>query len=299
MPGERLGCIGLGVMGRPMALNLLRAGHPVAVWARRPESAQALLDAGALWCATPAVVARHSQIVFTMLGDGHDVEHVALGPQGLSEGFAPGSVLVDMSTIAPGTARSIAHDLARGGVDMLDAPVSGGEQGAIAATLAIMVGGRREVLERVRPLFDLLGKTIVHIGDHGAGQVAKACNQIIMVSVLEAAAEALHLANAAGVDAAKVREALLGGSAQSRVLDLFGARMVARDFRPGVEARLHHKDFGLVLREAADLGVPLPISAQVWQQLNALMGRGMAHDDTASLLRVLEAQSRSGETGDS
>ena len=159
MPGERLGCIGLGVMGRPMALHLLRSGHSVAVWARRPESAQALLDAGAMWCATPATVARHSQIVFTMLGDGHDVEHVALGPQGLSEGLAPGSVLVDMSTIAPGTARSIAQGLAKGGVEMLDAPVSGGEQGAIAATLAIMVGGNGSVCERVRPLFEAVSYT--------------------------------------------------------------------------------------------------------------------------------------------
>ncbi|MBK8336042.1 MAG: NAD(P)-dependent oxidoreductase [Sterolibacteriaceae bacterium] len=295
----RVGFIGLGAMGRQMAGHLLRGGHQLSVFARRAEAAAPLVEAGARACTTPAEVARNADVVFTMVTSNADVEQVTLGADGIVQGAAAGSVVVDMSTIAPSTARRIAQGLAARGIDMLDAPVSGGTAGAAAATLAIMVGGRREVLERVRPLFDLLGKTIVHIGDHGAGQVAKACNQIIMVSVLEAAAEALHLANAAGVDAAKVREALLGGSAQSRVLDLFGARMVARDFRPGVEARLHHKDFGLVLREAADLGVPLPISAQVWQQLNALMGRGMAHDDTASLLRVLEAQSRSGETGDS
>ncbi len=291
----RVGFIGLGAMGRPMAGHLLAGGHRLSVFARRAAAAAPLVEAGAHACATPAEVARDADVVFTMVTSSADVEQVALGADGIVQTAAAGSVVVDMSTIAPSTARRIAQRLAARGIDMLDAPVSGGTAGAAAATLAIMVGGQREVLERVRPLFDLLGKTIVHMGDHGAGQVAKACNQMIMVSVIEAAAEALHLANAAGVDAAKVREALLGGSAQSRVLDLFGGRMVARDFRPGVEARLHHKDFGLVLREAADLGVPLPISAQVWQQLNALMGRGMAHDDTASLLRVLEAQSGSGE----
>lgn len=293
----RVGFIGLGAMGRPMVGHLLRGGHQMSVFARRAEAAAPLVEAGARACATPAEVARNADVVFTMVTSNADVEQVTLGADGIVQGAAAGSVVVDMSTIAPSTARRIAQGLAARGIDMLDAPVSGGTAGAAAATLAIMVGGRGDVLERVRPLFDLLGKTIVHIGDHGAGQVAKACNQIIMVSVIEAAAEALHLANAAGVDSAKVREALLGGSAQSRVLELFGARMVARDFRPGVEARLHHKDFGLVLREAADLGVPLPIGAQVWQQLNALMGRGMAHDDTASLLSVLEAQSGSGGAG--
>ena len=293
MSGERLGCIGLGVMGRPMALNLLRAGHPLAVWARRPERAQALLDAGAMWCATPAAVARHSQIVFTMLGDGRDVESVALGPQGLSEGFAPGSVLVDMSTIAPGTARRIAQSLASGSVDMLDAPVSGGEQGAIAATLAIMVGGKASVFERLRPLFAVLGRTLVHVGENGAGQVAKACNQMIMVGCIQAVAEALHLARAAGADPARVRQALSGGSAGSRVLEVFGARMVERDFTAGVEARLHHKDYGIVLGEACRLGVPLPVSGQVWQQFNALMANDWGRQDTASLLRVLERNGRS------
>lgn len=292
----RVGFIGLGAMGRPMAGHLLAGGHRLSVFARRAAAAAPLVEAGAHACATPAEVARDADVVFTMVTSNADVEQVTLGADGIVQTAAAGSVVVDMSTIAPSTARRIAQRLAARGIDMLDAPVSGGTAGAAAATLAIMVGGQCEVLERVRPLFDLLGKTIVRIGDHGAGQVAKACNQMIMVSVIEAAAEALHLANAAGVDAAKVREALLGGSAQSRVLDLFGGRMVTRDFRPGVEARLHHKDFGLVLREAADLGVPLPISAQVWQQLNALMGGGMAHDDTASLLRVLEAQSGAATT---
>lgn len=287
----KLGFIGLGAMGRPMALHLLRGGHELAVFARRPEAAAPLVDAGALACDSPAEVARRAEVVFTIVTTSADVEQVALGDNGIVQGAARGSVLVDMSTIAPSVARRIASGLEQRGIEMLDAPVSGGTAGAAAATLAIMAGGRAEVLDRVRPLLELLGKTIVHVGENGAGQVAKACNQMVMVSVIEAVAEAMHLANAAGVDAAKVREALLGGSAQSRVLDLFGGRMVGRDFRPGVEAWLHHKDFGLVLREAADLGAPLPVSAQVWQQLNALMGAGMARDDTSSLLRVLEAQS--------
>ena len=287
----KLGFIELGAMGRPMALHLVRGGHELAVYARRPEAAAPLVEAGALACDSPAEVARRADVVFTIVTSSADVEQVALGDKGIAQGAAPGSVLVDMSTIAPSVARRIASALEQRGIEMLDAPVSGGTAGAAAATLAIMAGGRTEVLDRVRPLLELLGKTIVHVGGNGAGQVAKACNQMVMVSVIEAVAEAVQLANAAGVDAAKVREALLGGSAQSRVLDLFGGRMVGRDFRPGVEAWLHHKDFGLVLREAADLGAPLPVSAQVWQQLNALMGAGMARDDTSSLLRVLEAQS--------
>lgn len=285
----KLGFIGLGAMGRPMAGHLLRGGHELSVFARRADAAAPLVDAGARACLSPVEVARNAEVVFTIVTSNADVEQLTLGDDGIAQCAAPGSVVVDMSTIAPSVARRIAQGLAARGIDMLDAPVSGGTAGAAAATLSIMVGGKAAVLERVHPLFDLLGKTVVHVGDNGAGQVAKACNQMIMVSVIEAAAEAIHLANAAGVDATKVREALLGGSAQSRVLDLFGGRMVARDFRPGVEARLHHKDFGLLLREAADLGAPLPISAQVWQQLNALMGREMARDDTSSLLRVLEA----------
>jgi 2-hydroxy-3-oxopropionate reductase len=284
----RLGFIGMGAMGRPMAQHLLRAGHEVALWARRQESAQPLLDAGAVWCASPADVARRAEIVFTIVTAGADVERIALGADGLIEGFLPGSILVDMSTIAPGAARHIAQHLAGRGVDMLDAPVSGGEAGAIAASLAIMVGGKSEVLDRVRPLFAVLGKTLVHVGDSGAGQVAKACNQMIMVGFIQAVAEALHLAKAAGADPAKVRQALAGGSAGSRVLEVFGGRMVDRDFSAGVEARLHHKDYGILMAEAYRLGVPLPVSAQVWQQLNALMANGFGQQDTATLLCVLE-----------
>ncbi|TLD47263.1 MAG: 2-hydroxy-3-oxopropionate reductase [Accumulibacter sp.] len=285
----RLGFIGCGVMGRPMALHLLRGGHRLAVWARRQEAAQPLLAAGAVACASPAAVASAADVVFTIVTADADVEQTAFAAGGLSEGFAAGSILVDMSTIAPQTARSIAGRLATLGVEMLDAPVSGGGQGATAASLSIMVGGKAAVLDRVRPLLGLLGSTIVHVGDHGAGQVAKACNQLLMVATIQAVAEALHLSRAAGVDPARVSAALAGGSAGSRVLQLMGGRMVARDFAAGVEARLHHKDYAVLIAEAHRLGLPLPVSTQVCQQLNALMAMGWGRCDTASLLRVLEA----------
>lgn len=281
----KLGFIGLGAMGRPMALHLQRAGHELAVWARRPES---IGDLSVSICATPAELGRCCEVVFTVITSSADVEGVALGKDGLIAGMAPGSVLVDCSTIAPDAARHIAEKLGEKGIHFLDAPVSGGEQGAIDATLAIMAGGDAAVLDRVRPLLDCLGKRIVHIGPNGAGQVAKACNQMIMVAAIEAAAEAMRLAAAAGVDCAKVRQALSGGSAASRVLDVMGERMVRRDFSAGIEARLHHKDFGLVLEAARQSGVPVPLAAAVAQQLNALMAQGWGRDDTSSLLRVLE-----------
>ncbi len=289
----QLGFIGLGVMGRPMALHLLRAGHQVAVWARRAASCRPLLDAGAVSCGSAAAVARRSQVVFTVVTAGSDVERVVFGVDGLAEGLAAGAILVDLSTIAPETARSLALRLSQRGVDMLDAPVSGGEQGAIAATLAIMVGGKAAALDRVRPLLELLGRKIVHVGDSGAGQVAKACNQMVMVAAIEAVAEALHLSRAAGVDPARVRQALAGGSAGSRVLEVMGGKMVERDFDAGVEARLHHKDYAVAIAEALRLGVPLPVSGQVGQQLNALLAMGWGSFDTATLLRVLEAGRRS------
>lgn len=281
----RLGFIGLGVMGRPMALHLHQAGHELSVWARRPVSVAGL---PATVCATPAELGRCCAVVFTVITSSADVEAVALGPDGLGECMAPGSVLVDCSTIAPEAARRIAARLSEKGIEMLDAPVSGGAQGALDASLAIMVGGKAEVLARVRPLLDCLGQRIVHVGPNGAGQVAKACNQMIMVAAIEAVAEAMHLAMAAGVDAGKVKQALAGGSAASRVLDVMGERMVKGDYRAGIEARLHHKDFGLVLEAARRSGVAVPLAAVVGQQLNVLMARGWGRDDTAALLRVLQ-----------
>ena len=275
-------------MGRPMAGHLIAAGHEVAVWARRPQSTAPLAEAGARVHATPAELARHCEVVISVVTASADVEHLALGPDGLIDGLAAGAIHVDMSTIAPETARKVAARYAEKGIGWLDAPVSGGEVGARDATLAIMAGGEAGVLERVRPLFACLGKTVVHIGPAGAGQVAKACNQMIMVNAIQACAEAMRLAGAHGVDLHKVREALMGGSAASRVLDVMGGRMARRDFAAGIQSRLHHKDFAILMEEARQLGAPLPVAAQTWQQLNALMAMGGGRDDTASLLRVLE-----------
>lgn len=288
----KVGFVGLGVMGEPMARHLRTAGHDLAVWARRPESAAALAAEGVPVCATPAELAARSEVVITIVTASADVDALAFGEQGLAAGFAPGAVHVDMSTIAPAMARSLAERYAARGIGFVDAPVSGGGQGAREATLAIMAGADEAVLARVRPLLEVVGKRIVHIGPPGAGQVAKACNQMIMVSAIQACAEAVSLANAHGVDAAAVRSALMGGSAASRVLEVMGAKMVERDFAAGVEARLHHKDFALLMDEAARLGAPLPVAAQVWQQLNALMRAGWGRDDTASLLRLLESSDR-------
>jgi len=283
-----VGFVGLGVMGRPMAGHLQRAGHRLHLWARRPDSLAPFAGSGAVVHDSPAALAAATDVAFSVVTASADVERLALGPDGFVEGAGAGWVHVDMSTIAPAAARRVAAAYQARGAAMLDAPVSGGAQGAEDATLAIMVGGRAEVLERVRPLLACLGRTIVHIGDNGAGQVAKACNQMIMVAAIEACAEAMHLANAHGVDLAAVRAALMGGSAASRVLEVMGDRMVRRDFAPGIESRLHHKDFGILMDEAVRLGAPLPIAAQVWQQLNALMAIGGGRDDTSSLLRVLE-----------
>ena len=281
----KVGFIGLGVMGRPMALHLAQAGHALHVWARRPHS---MVGLPAQVHATPAALGAACEVVFTMVTSSADVQAVVLGEEGLVQGLAADSIVVDCSTIAPDVARAIAAQLAGKGIHMLDAPVSGGVQGAEAATLAIMVGGEAAILARVQPLLEKLGQRIVHVGAAGAGQVAKACNQMIMVAAIEAVAEAMHLARAAGVDVGKVRTALAGGSAASRVLDVMGQRMVERNFAAGIEARLHHKDFGLLLAAARQSGVVVPLAASVGQQLNTLMGAGWGKEDSASLLRVLE-----------
>ena len=287
----KLGFIGLGVMGRPMALNLMKHAHEMAVYARRAESAAPLVEAGARRCASPAEVAASAEVVFTMVTTSQDVQSIALASDGIVEGAAPGTVVVDMETIAPTVAREVAARLAHNGVEMLDAPVSGGPAGARDATLSIMVGGKAAVFERVKPLFACMGKTIVHMGDIGAGQTTKACNQLALLVTAQGAAEALSLARASGLDPAKVREVLLGGVAGSRVLDLFGKRMVERDFEAGSETRLYHKDLDIVLGLAHGLGQALPAGSLVMQHINALIGRGEARRDLSSLINVLEAMS--------
>jgi 2-hydroxy-3-oxopropionate reductase len=278
-----LGFIGLGAMGVPMVRRLLAAGHAVQVWARRREAADEVVAAGAGFSETPADVARMSEITFTIVTRDADVEAVVLGPQGLAEGMRPGHLHIDMSTVAPGTARRIGNALNARGAALLDAPVSGGPTGAISGTLAIMAGGEAGDLERARPLLDVLGQRIVHVGPQGAGQVAKACNQMVMVAAIEGVAEAMALAAASGLALAKVRQALLGGAAGSRVLEVFGQRMVDGNYANGVESRLHHKDFAIVLAEAHAMNLGLPLAALVWERLNALQARGGARDDTASL----------------
>jgi 2-hydroxy-3-oxopropionate reductase len=291
---SKLGFVGLGIMGRPMALNVMKGGHALAVHARRAESMQPLVDAGAVTCGSPAEVAARSDVTFVMVSDTPDVEQVILGPRGCSEGAQPGAIVVDMSTISPAATRRIAGALAERGIEMLDAPVSGGEVGAVNGTLSIMVGGKADTFERVKPLFELMGKNIVHIGDSGAGQVAKSCNQIVAAVTIEAVAEALLLARANGVDPARVREALLGGFAYSRVLELHGRRMLETDFKPGFKAVLHQKDMRIVLQAAHELGVALPAAALATQHLNALVGSGEGELDSSAIYKVLERMSRSG-----
>lgn len=286
-----VGFIGLGLMGRPMALNLMKAGHRVHVWSRRRESMQPLLDAGAGDCASAAEVAARAEVVISMVADAPDVEHVALGPQGVADGARPGLIFVDMSTIAPAAAQAIAAKLKARGFEMLDAPVSGGEVGAINANLTIMVGGDAAAFERVKPLFEAMGKTVSLIGASGAGQVAKACNQILTGVGVAAVAEAMNFAKKSGVDAAKVREALLGGFAYSRVLENHGQRMLDRNFKPGFKAWMHQKDMRIVMEEAHRLGLALPSSAATAQMFNAMVGSGLGEDDSIAMLKLLERMS--------
>jgi 2-hydroxy-3-oxopropionate reductase len=271
-----------------MALNLLRAGYSVRVWARRAESMQPLIEAGATACSSPADAASGAGIIITNVSDTVDVEQVILGDSGVIEGAASGSVVVDMSTISPSVTRDIAARLAKGGVEMLDAPVSGGEKGAIDGSLSIMVGGKAAVYQRVLPVFEVLGSNIVLIGDNGAGQVTKACNQTVIAQTISAIGEAFVLATAAGVDPARVREALLGGFAGSRVLDSHGGRMLAHDFKPGFKSKLHQKDMRIVLETAHELGIALPGAALATQLINALVGSGGGEDDSCAILQLQE-----------
>jgi 2-hydroxy-3-oxopropionate reductase len=279
---------GLGIMGRPQALNVMKAGHAMAVWARRKESMQPLADAGATACASPSEAAALAEIVFVMVSDTPDVEQVIFGPKGIIEGARSGAVVVDMSTISPVATRDMAKRLADKGIEMLDAPVSGGEAGAINGTLSIMVGGKPEVFARVKPLFECMGRNIVHIGANGAGQVAKACNQIVAAVTLEAVSEGLTLARRNGVDPAKVRDALMGGFAYSKVLEVHGRRILERDFKPGFKAKLHRKDLKIVTDTAAHLGLTLPQASLIASHLNALVGLGCGDEDSAAVVKVIE-----------
>lgn len=290
----KVGFIGLGIMGRPMALNLRRAGHSVFAHARRAASMEPLVAAGAHACASPAEVARQADIVFTMVADTPDVEQVVLGRDGVIEGIRAGSILVDMSTISPSATRDMAQQLHERGAEMLDAPVSGGEAGAIDGLLSIMVGGSGAAFRRVLTLLEVMGRNIVHVGGNGAGQVCKSCNQIVVSQTMAGVGEAILMAMASGVDPAKVRAALLGGSAYSKILEIHGQRMIDADFEPGFKASLHRKDLRVVLEAAHELGIALPGTALVSQYLNALIGRGLGDLDSAALFRVQEDTSGQG-----
>lgn len=283
-----IGVIGLGAMGMPMARNLLKGGHRVTVFARRAEAMAPLVDAGAAAASSPAEVAERSDVIVTMVIDTRAVEDVVLGPRGIIEGAKPGSVVVDHSTIDPDGARRIAAALNVRGIDMIDAPVSGGPAVADAGALSMMAGGDESVLDRIRPILACYAKTIVHIGPSGAGQIAKACNQICTIVNTLGAAEAMLMAERAGIDATKVKDVLMTGFAASRMLDMQAPKMIARDFDGKVESRLHYKDIHIVLAMARALGIELPASAAAAAVLTELQNRGGAKSDTAAVFTVLD-----------
>jgi 2-hydroxy-3-oxopropionate reductase len=282
-----IGFIGLGLMGRPMAAHLQAAGHRLFLYARRAVP-QDLLDKGAISCGSGAEVGQKSEIVFTMVSDTPDVEMVLFGDAGVAAGLTQGKIVVDMSTISPLATKDFARRIEGLACFYLDAPVSGGEVGAKAATLTFMVGGREEIFERVKPFFATMGKTITLIGGNGDGQTAKAANQIIVALTIEAVAEALVFAAKAGADPAKVREALLGGFAASRILDVHGERMLKRTFAPGFRIALHAKDLAIALDGARALKVALPGTALAQELFNANQAAGEAGLDDSALVRVLE-----------
>ena len=285
---ERLGFIGLGIMGKPMALRLLRAGYPMVVFNRSQGPENELVATGAVAGKSPQHVAEQSDVVITMLPDSPDVEKVILGSNGVLEGLHSGGLVIDMSTVLPSLARHIADVAEQKGCEALDAPVSGGQIGAESGTLSIMVGGSGEAFERAKPILENMGKNIVHMGGAGAGQITKAANQIVCSGTIAAVGEALVMAKKAGVDPGRVREALLGGFAQSRILEVHGNRMLHRNFQPGFKLKLHRKDMAIVLDTARELGVALPVSSIVTELMNALMASSGGELDHSALVTVFE-----------
>jgi 2-hydroxy-3-oxopropionate reductase len=286
---KTIGFIGLGLMGKPMAKNLIKAGHRLIVHNRSRAAVDELAAEGAAAAFSPKEVAASAEVVITMLPEDSDVETVVAGDQGVIKSIRPNGVLVDMSTISPTTARRLAETLADRGVHMLDAPVSGGVEAATEATLTIMVGGKPDIFKRVLPVFEKIGKNINHIGDHGAGQVTKAANQIIVAMTIQAVAEAFIFAKKSGVDPAKVHQAIMGGYAQSRVLELHGKRMLDRNFQPGGKVRSHRKDIEIALSVAREQGICLPGTAMISQLFNALAARGGLDWDHSSVVKALES----------
>jgi len=288
---ETIGFIGLGLMGRPMAKNLLKAGYPVVVNSRSRGPVDDLVQAGARAAASPADVARQATRIITMVPDSPDVERVLDGPDGVFTSMQPGTIVIDMSSIAPATARRLATKARALGGAMLDAPVSGGDIGAINGTLSIMVGGDAADFTAVKPILDVMGNPdkVVHVGESGAGQLCKLCNQMVIGGTLVVVAEALALARKAGVDAGKVREALLGGFAQSRVLEVHGERALKGTFTPGFKTHLYAKDMRNVIATLAEQSVAAPVTAVVQQLLHATMAAGHGEDDNSVMAKTVFA----------
>jgi 2-hydroxy-3-oxopropionate reductase len=284
---KNIGFIGLGIMGKPMVLNLLKAGFSVYVLEKSAAAKEVELS-GAKLCSSPRLLAESVDMVITMLPDSPEVEAVLFGEEGIANELRAGQCFVDMSTISPLIAQKIDSELSKKGVDALDAPVSGGQVGAEAATLSIMVGGSSDAFNKALPIFQAMGKNIVHIGEAGAGQITKACNQMIVGMTIQAVSEAFTLANQAGVDLEKMREVLLGGFAQSRILDLHGQRIIDRNFKPGFKIKLHNKDMNIALETGEALNVDLIGTAQVAQQMKKAMDAGNGELDHSSLVLMLE-----------
>ena len=286
---ERIGFIGLGIMGRGMAANILKAGFPLTVWNRTPERTDELAAGGATVAASPAALAAGCDIIITCVSDTPDVEAVILGAEGVIHGAQPGSLVIDMSTISPAVTKQIAAALAEKGVAMLDAPISGGSEGAARGTLSIMVGGSAADLQRAMPVLQTMGQRITHVGPSGAGQTVKLVNQVMVVGNCLAMAEGLMLAQAGGVDLDKCLEAVSGGAAGSWMLSNRGPQILARDWRPGFTIALQQKDLRLVLEAADAVGAPLPGTALVFQLYRTLEARGLSGDGNHALIKALEA----------
>ncbi len=282
-----IGFIGLGIMGRPMAGQLIRGGHALFLHSRRGVP-QELLEQGGKACSSPKEVAQNTDAIITMLPDTPDVERVLFGENGVVQGLTAGKIIMDMSSISPTETRKFAARINQLGCDYVDAPVSGGDIGAKNATLTIMVGATETVFQKVKPVLELLGKNITLIGDNGAGQTCKIANQIIVALTIEAVGEALLFASKAGADPVKVRRALMGGFAASRVLEVHGERMIKRTFEPGFRIELHQKDLNLALSSARELGVSLPNTAATQELFNACSAYGGAKLDSSALVQALE-----------
>jgi 2-hydroxy-3-oxopropionate reductase len=288
MANPTIGFIGLGIMGKPMARNLMKAGYRLVVHNRSRGAVEELSKEGAETAFSSQEVSERSEVIITMLPDSPDVELVYAGEQGVFAGAKPGALLIDMSSISPVVTRKLAAGADKRGFEMIDAPVSGGEAGAISATLSIMIGGKASAVERAMPIFEVLGKNIVHVGDAGAGQVTKAVNQMVVGTTIAIVSEALVLAAKAGVDPAKVRQALLGGFAQSKILEVHGQKMLERNFKPGFRIRLHEKDMKIALASGAEYGVPLMVTSEVAQMMTAMRSMGNGELDHSALVTFIE-----------